>query len=102
MVESYVLAGELARDPQNHQEAFRRYEERLRPLVETKQKSARDFAASFAPRTAWGIWLRNQVTKAMAVPGVARLVIGASLKDNIELPDYRVAQFRAGASAEAL
>jgi 2-polyprenyl-6-methoxyphenol hydroxylase-like FAD-dependent oxidoreductase len=55
MAEAYILAGELARAKGDHREAFRRYEQRLRPLIESKQKSAEDFAATFAPRTALGL-----------------------------------------------
>ncbi len=63
MTEAYVLAGELCRAGSDHRAAFRRYEQQLRPFIEGKQKSARRFARSFAPRSALGIWIRNQATK---------------------------------------
>lgn len=88
MVEAYVLAGELKQAGDDYALAFRRYEERLKPFILSKQKSARAFASSFAPETAFGIWLRNLVTKLMAVPLVAELAIGSTLKDDFELPDY--------------
>lgn len=88
MTEAYVLAGELDRAGGDYQAAFRRYEERLRPLIESKQLSARNFAGAFAPKTAFGLWFRNVVTRLMTIPAVADRVIGADLRDDIELPDY--------------
>jgi 2-polyprenyl-6-methoxyphenol hydroxylase-like FAD-dependent oxidoreductase len=88
MTEAYVLAGELARAGDDHAVAFRRYEDRLRSFVEGKQKAARQFAGSFAPRTAFGVWFRNQATRLMGIPKVADLLIGTSLRDDLELPDY--------------
>jgi 2-polyprenyl-6-methoxyphenol hydroxylase-like FAD-dependent oxidoreductase len=88
MTEAYVLAGELKRAAGDYASGFHRYEQRLRPFVEGKQQSARDFAASFAPKTAFGIWFRNQATKLMGIPAVANRIIGTSLRDDIDLPDY--------------
>ena len=50
MTGAYVLAGELNRARNDYREAFRRHEQRLRSFIETKQKSARNFASTFAPR----------------------------------------------------
>jgi 2-polyprenyl-6-methoxyphenol hydroxylase-like FAD-dependent oxidoreductase len=88
MVEAYVLAGELKAAGGDHAEAFRRYEQRLRPFIEGKQKSARKFASSFAPRSAFGIWFRNQVTHLMGLPFVANAAVGSGLRDDFELPEY--------------
>lgn len=88
LTEAYVLAGELDRAAGDYQTAFRRYEERLRPFIEGKQRSARAFASSFAPKTSFGIWFRNQATRLMGIPGVANRIIGTSLRDDIDLPDY--------------
>jgi 2-polyprenyl-6-methoxyphenol hydroxylase-like FAD-dependent oxidoreductase len=68
--------------------AFRRYEERLRPFIEGKQRSAERFASSFAPRTNLGVWLRTQAIRLMAIPGVAGILMGRTLRDDFELPDY--------------
>ena len=38
LLEAYVLAGELNRAKGDHQEAFCRYEQRMRPLIERKTK----------------------------------------------------------------
>lgn len=86
---AYVLAGELA-SAANHSEAFARYEQRLRAFIAGKQESAHRFASSFAPRTSLGIWFRAQVLKMMSVPGVAYLFIGRDLRDDFELPHYRL------------
>jgi 2-polyprenyl-6-methoxyphenol hydroxylase-like FAD-dependent oxidoreductase len=88
MTEAYVLAGELAQCGGAHEAAFAAYAARLRPFVAAKQRSATKFAASFVPRTAFGIWLRNQATRLMALPGVATLLLGRAVRDDFALPDY--------------
>jgi 2-polyprenyl-6-methoxyphenol hydroxylase-like FAD-dependent oxidoreductase len=88
MVGAYVLAGELKRANGDHGAAFARYEKHLSGLIARKQKAAVAFAASFAPRTRFGIALRNLVTRAFGLPFVTDLVLGASLRDDIDLPDY--------------
>jgi 2-polyprenyl-6-methoxyphenol hydroxylase-like FAD-dependent oxidoreductase len=85
---AYVLAGELGRADAAPQAAFQHYEALLRPMIATKQKAARQFATGFAPKTSWGVFVRNQVTKAFAIPFVAKLAMGSSLIDRIDLPDY--------------
>jgi len=84
---AYILAGELGQAAAP-EAAFRRYEALLRPLLATKQKAARQFASGFAPKTHLGLFVRNQMTKAFAIPFVARLAMGSSLMDRIEVPGY--------------
>ena len=90
MTEAYVLAGELNRAGHDYQAAFRRYEQLLRSFVEGKQKSARYFASAFVPKTRVGVWIRNQVTKLMALPPVDHYFLGHELRDDFDLPDYDV------------
>jgi len=89
MTAAYVLAGELAKASGQHEVAFSKYEELLRAYIEMKQRGAERFAAAFAPKTRWGLFLRNQVIKAFAIPGLARLAFGRDLIDTLQLPDYR-------------
>lgn len=88
MTAAYVLAGELAKAAGRHEEAFSNYEMRLRAYVSSKQKGAERFAAAFAPKTRWGLFLRNQAIKACAIPGLARLAFGRDIVDTLQLPDY--------------
>jgi 2-polyprenyl-6-methoxyphenol hydroxylase-like FAD-dependent oxidoreductase len=88
ITEAYVVAGELLCANGDHRQAFPGYEARLRPLVEAKQASAEKFIPVFAARTQWGIRLRNLAMRAMNVPTLGNLVVGRSLRDNIELRDY--------------
>jgi 2-polyprenyl-6-methoxyphenol hydroxylase-like FAD-dependent oxidoreductase len=90
MTEAYVLAGELKRAGEDYREAFRRYEERLRPFIERKQKSARNFAGAFAPRTRLGVWFRNQVTKLLSFGPVADYFVGRDLRDDFDLLEYEM------------
>lgn len=90
MTEAYVLAGELHRAGPDYREAFRRHEERLRPFIERKQRSAQKFATAFAPKTRFGVWFRNLATKLMGIPLVAEFFLGRELRDDFELPEYGV------------
>jgi 2-polyprenyl-6-methoxyphenol hydroxylase-like FAD-dependent oxidoreductase len=89
MTAAYVLAGELARSKDRPQDAFRRYEDRLRALINLKQQAAVRFAAALVPRTRLGIFFRNQVMKAFQVPAIARIALGREIiRDQLELPRY--------------
>ena len=88
MTAAYVLAGELAKARGSHKEAFGRYEGLLRTYIGSKQQGAERFAAAFAPKTKWGLYVRNQVIKAFAIPGLARLAFGRDIIDTLQLPDY--------------
>ena len=88
MVEAYVLAGELARADGDVTAAFARYEQRLAGFVSRKQKSAIPLRGFFAPAGRMGLAFRNLAVKLMAVPGLGRLLLARSLRDDLELPDY--------------
>jgi 2-polyprenyl-6-methoxyphenol hydroxylase-like FAD-dependent oxidoreductase len=87
LVGAYVLAGELsgAADPAA---AFANYAALLQPFMLHKQRAAERFAGSFAPRSWLGIYLRSALTRLCGVPWIARLALGSSLLDRLELPDY--------------
>jgi 2-polyprenyl-6-methoxyphenol hydroxylase-like FAD-dependent oxidoreductase len=88
IIAAYILAGELARSSTDYGSAFRAYEDRLRAFIAAKQRGAERFAAAFAPRTATGLWFRNAVLRAAAIPGVARLALSRDITDRLELPEY--------------
>ncbi|MGH9675718.1 MAG: FAD-binding domain [Candidatus Acidiferrum sp.] len=90
MTQAYVLAGELSRAGHDYEAAYRRYEQMLRPFVEARQKSARYFASALVPKTRVGVWIRNQATKLMAIPPVARYFLVRELRDDFDLPNYDV------------
>ena len=87
IIGAYVLAGELAR-AENPLDAFARYEALLQPFLRRKQDAAKGFASSFAPKTQFGIFLRNQITKLLGARYLAKLALGRSLIDRIQLPSY--------------
>lgn len=89
MTEAYVLAGELQRAAGDHRIAFGRYEERLRPFIAGKQAGAERMLGFFATRTRFGLWFRNFAMNMMDVGPLAKLLAG-SVRDNIDLPDYRL------------
>ncbi len=88
MIAAYVLAGELGATGSSPEQALERYEQRLHAFILGKQEAAKAFAGAFTPKTRWGLFLRNEVTKAFAIPFLAKFVMGRSLLDRIALPDY--------------
>jgi len=90
MTAAYVLAGELAASHHEPEEAFRRYEERLRTFIHSKQRAAERFTAAFVPRTRLGVFFRNQVIKTFRVPAIAKIAIGHDIRDQLELPRYHL------------
>lgn len=88
ILSAYVLAGELAKSPADHGEAFRRYEALLKSFIAVKQRGAERFAAAFAPRTTPGLWFRNMVIKSFAIPGLAKYAVGREVTDRLALPAY--------------
>lgn len=86
MVEAYVLAAELAKARGNHAEAFARYERTLMPFLRSKQKAAVRLAPAFAPAGRMQLFIRNSVVRLFNLPLVAKLAMGNSLRDAIELP----------------
>ena len=83
-----MLAGELAKAGGRHDEAFANYEALLRPFIGRKQKGAERFSAAFAPKTRLGLFLRNQVIRACAIPGLAKFALSRDIADSLRLPEY--------------
>lgn len=88
MTSAYVLAGELAAAGGDHERAFACYERRLREFIDSKQRAAARFAGSFAPKTALGLFIRNQLSKSLRFSVFANLLIGRGLLDPLVLPAY--------------
>jgi hypothetical protein len=61
----------------------------LRDYIGLKQKGAERFSSAFAPRTRWGLFVRNLVVNASTFPGLARLAFGRNIIDKLPLPAYR-------------
>ena len=90
MAESYILAAELTRCG-DHRKAFARYEERLAPLLRSKQDAAVGLGLAFAPNSGLQLLVRNVVMRLMGLPKVADLVMGKSFRDAVELPAFAAA-----------
>ncbi|WP_049576742.1 FAD-dependent oxidoreductase [Nonomuraea sp. SBT364] len=87
IVGAYVLAGELAAAGGDHETAFARYEQRLRPYAETCQKQAQGGEQFLVPRKRHQIWLRNQAMRMLPyVPGIKGM--GTKAANAIALEDY--------------
>jgi 2-polyprenyl-6-methoxyphenol hydroxylase-like FAD-dependent oxidoreductase len=87
MTAAYVLAGEIAKAGRRGG-AFANYEAFLRGFIASKQSGAARFSAAFAPKTRAGLFLRNQVIKASAIPGVAKFAFAREITDTLRLPQY--------------
>jgi 2-polyprenyl-6-methoxyphenol hydroxylase-like FAD-dependent oxidoreductase len=88
MAGAYIVAAELERAGVAYGRAFAEYERRLRPFIERKQQLARGFAASFAPRTSFGLFARDQVIRLTEVPVIGDFLMRRFLGNDFVLPDY--------------
>jgi 2-polyprenyl-6-methoxyphenol hydroxylase-like FAD-dependent oxidoreductase len=87
MAGAYILAAELERAGSDYGRAFGEYERRFRPFIERKQKQARGLAASFAPRTSFGLFVRDQIIRLTTVPIVGDFLMSRFFGDRFVLPD---------------
>jgi 2-polyprenyl-6-methoxyphenol hydroxylase-like FAD-dependent oxidoreductase len=88
MAGAYIVAAELEHASGAYGCAFAEYERRFRPFIERKQELARGFAASFAPRTSFGLFLRDQVIRLTAIPVIGDFLMRRFLGEDFVLPDY--------------
>ena len=88
MAAAYILAGELHRASGDYEHAFQRYQATFGPFVAGKQRAARRFAGTFAPKSNVSLFLRDQVFRLLSIPLVAKAVAGRGFADALVLPDY--------------
>lgn len=89
MAEAYVLAGELHACGGDHREAFARWQDRMLPFLAGKQLAAAKFASSFAPKSTFGVALRDRVSRLLRIPFIANFLVGRAVRDDILLHEYR-------------
>jgi 2-polyprenyl-6-methoxyphenol hydroxylase-like FAD-dependent oxidoreductase len=89
LVGAYVLAGELARTPDDHRSAFARYQNELRDYVTQSQKLPPGGIRGYAPKSSLAIWARNQSMRMLTVTPLGRMVAKQAGKASaITLRDY--------------
>jgi 2-polyprenyl-6-methoxyphenol hydroxylase-like FAD-dependent oxidoreductase len=88
MIAAYILAGELHRSKGDYAQAFQSYQNLFGPFVLGKQNAALRFASSFAPKSKFSLFLRNQIFNLFSHPWIANKVLGMGMTDKIDLPDY--------------
>jgi 2-polyprenyl-6-methoxyphenol hydroxylase-like FAD-dependent oxidoreductase len=88
MTEAYVLAGELHRASGDYRAAFQSYEQLLQPFLAQKQRSAIKMLSFFAAKNSWKLALAKGVLRAASIPFVFQWLLGPTLRDDLELPDY--------------
>jgi 2-polyprenyl-6-methoxyphenol hydroxylase-like FAD-dependent oxidoreductase len=74
MAGAYVLYRELVRSGHNVRAALARYERRLRPVVESKQRAGRNLAKWFVPDSVFRIELRDFLLRTSTWPVASRLI----------------------------
>lgn len=88
MTAAYILAGELHRAAGRYEQAFARYQASFGPFVSMKQRAARRFAGTFAPKSRMALFIRNQVFKLLSIGWLADFLVGREFSDRLALPDY--------------
>ena len=90
LAQAYVLAGELHRQGGDTGAAIAGYQARLHAIVARKQKHAESLVASFVPRTALGVRVRDYATLLMRLPVIPKILVGRYFHDEMALPEYGV------------
>lgn len=89
LIDGYVLAGELARRPEDPASAFARFEELVRPYAEKAQELPPGTPRIAHPRTELGVRVLRLGQKVAAGPlGQAVTAVVPSTPDDFELPQY--------------
>jgi 2-polyprenyl-6-methoxyphenol hydroxylase-like FAD-dependent oxidoreductase len=88
MIGGYVLAGELSRAGGDVLAALAAYEQRLMGFMRGKQDAAKGMASYFVPHSRFGLAVRAAVSRLLGVGWFADLLIGRSLRDRVDLPEY--------------
>jgi len=88
MTAAYILAGELHRAEGRYQDAFARYQQLFGPFVSRKQRAARRFAGTFAPKSRTSLFVRNRLFRLFSIEWIANLIAGREFTDRIALPNY--------------
>ena len=88
MIGGYVLAGELKRAGGGVPEALANYQRRLSAFMRAKQDAAIKLAPTFVPKSNFGLLMRLIGSRLLGIGWFADRVMGRSVQDRIELPDY--------------
>jgi len=88
IAEAYALAGELQAATGDYRLAFQNYEQKLKPFIKQKQKSALKMLPFFAPKNTYQLFLSRLVIRASSIPILSKFLMKDLLKDDIDLPDY--------------
>jgi 2-polyprenyl-6-methoxyphenol hydroxylase-like FAD-dependent oxidoreductase len=88
MASAYVLAGELKGAGGDFRAAYPAYQDRLKPFIDRKQRLAVGFARQFAPKTRFGLFARNALSRLLDVPIVGDLMVERMFADRVEVPEY--------------
>lgn len=86
----YHLAGAIKQHMNDHEAAFKQYEEVMRPIAKSGQSSIPGAPAIANPQTKWGLKIFNTLMWAASASGVARLLEKSLMQksEKIEVPDY--------------
>ncbi len=87
MASAYLLAGELERAGGDYHAAYPAYQDRLQPFIERKQQLAAGFTGQFAPKTRFGLVIRNLLSRLLDAPVVGDLMVKRMFADRFALAD---------------
>jgi len=90
LAQACVLAGELHHHGGDLQVALARYQRHFEAVVARRQRQAERLVASFVPRTALGVCMRDYATLLMRLPLFPRILMGRYFDDGMSLPDFGV------------
>jgi 2-polyprenyl-6-methoxyphenol hydroxylase-like FAD-dependent oxidoreductase len=88
MASAYLLAGELKDADGDFRAAYSSYQARFKPFIERKQRLAARFSRQFAPKTGFGLLVRNAASRLLDAPLAGDMIANRMFADRFALPDY--------------
>lgn len=91
LIGAYILAGEICRNPEEPQVAFKRYEETLRPFMRGVQEGVSPWSISMGmPKSWWGVALMRAVMRTVLFLRIPQLAMrfSSEAKGGWKVPDY--------------
>lgn len=89
IIEAYVLAGELYKAKGDHAVAFNEWQNKLKDIIDRKQKIGLANLSAIAPEEIAHKYLSKITVKISSTPVISKFIGAAIFNEQIDLPEYK-------------
>ncbi|AIT10218.1 oxidoreductase [Candidatus Francisella endociliophora] len=89
IIEAYVLAGELYKAKGDHTIAFKEWQDKLKSIIDRKQKIGLTNLSAIAPEEILNKYLSTITVKISSTPVISKFIGAGIFNEQIDLPDYK-------------